>query len=162
VKRGAMSDEQRSIRPTFAEKLNRLFATIHPRGRGEYTLEEVSNELAQRGVSISHTYIWQLRTGRRTNPSLQVIDALAEFFGVPPSYFFDEAAARRIDAQLEVVAALSDTAVRQLALRAADLSPASLQSLADLVERLRQLEGLQDGDAGNHRPAARPGERSDQ
>ena len=157
-----MTEKKCGSRPTFADKLNRLFAIIHPRERAEYSLEEVSRVLTERGVGISHTYIWQLRTGRRTNPSLQVIDALADFFAIPPAYFFDDAAARRIDAQLEVVAALQNAAVRQLALRAADLSPASLQSLADLVERLRQLEGLLDGEAGENRPAARPDERSDQ
>jgi hypothetical protein len=81
---------------------------------------------------------------------------------VPPSYFFDEDAARRIDAQLELLAAMRDAAVRQIALRAADLSPESLRSLADLIERWRQLEGLPNGEAGDNRPAAQTGERGDQ
>ncbi len=150
-----MSDEHSTSRRTLAEKLNHLFATVHPRGRGEYTLEEVAEEITRRqGVSISHTYIWQLRTGRRTNPSMNVLEALADFFGVKPSYFFDDEAAARIDAQLELLTAMRDASVRRIAVRAADLSPESLRSLTDLIERWRQLEGLPNGGGKGDRPSS--------
>ncbi len=147
---------------TLAEKLDRLFRTVHPRGRGEYSNEEVVEGIRQRGgPAISHTYLWQLRKGLRTNPSINVIEALASFFGAPPSYFFDTAAAARIDAQLELLEAMRDAGVRHLALRASDLSPESLQAITDMVERVRELEGLGDAAAeSKNRRRRRAGNKS--
>src|SRR4051794_3884949 len=79
---------------TLAERIDYLFGRIHPRGRGEYTLEEVTTGMRERReVSITTAYLSQLRNGQRTNPSYNVLEALADFFGVSPSYFFDPGAA---------------------------------------------------------------------
>lgn len=138
----------------FADKLNHLFATVHPRESGEYTHEEVAEEIRRRGgPSISHTYLWQLRRGIRANPSLNVIEALASFFGVPPGYFFDEEMTRRVNEQLDLATAIRDADIRNLALRASDLSPESLKAILDMVDRVRQLEGVPD------RHEAKPGGR---
>lgn len=146
---------------TLAEKLNRLFRTVHPRGRGEYSHEEVVEGIRQRGgPAISHTYLWQLRKGLRTNPSLNVIEALASFFGVSPAYFFDDVAAARINAELDLLEAMRDAGVRHLALRASDLSPESLRAITDMVERVRELEGLSDTPAeGKQRRRRKPREQ---
>src|SRR5437588_2204516 len=126
---------------TLAEKVDRLFRTIHPRDRGEYSFEEVAEGLRARGgPTVSATYLWQLRKGLRDNPTKKHLEALADFFGVSPAYFFDDEAAQRIDAELDVLAALRDAPVRQIALRAVGLSPESLATISDMVERVRQLE----------------------
>jgi transcriptional regulator with XRE-family HTH domain len=128
---------------TLAEKVDRLFRTIHPRERGEYSFEEVAEGIRARGgPTVSATYLWQLRRGLRDNPTKKHLEALADFFGVSPSYFFDEEAAKRIDAELDMLAALRDSPVRQIALRAVGLSAESLATIADMVERVRQLEGI--------------------
>jgi transcriptional regulator with XRE-family HTH domain len=128
---------------SLAEKLDFLFRTVHPSGRGEYTFEEVAAEMRARGgPTISATYVWQLRKGIRDNPTKKHLEALADFFGVPPAYFFDDAAAQRFDAELAFLVALRDGSVRQLALGAFGLSPDSLKTIASMVERVRELEGL--------------------
>ncbi|UWZ34100.1 helix-turn-helix transcriptional regulator [Dactylosporangium roseum] len=127
---------------TLAAKLDRLFRTVHPAGRAEYTYEEVASAIRERGVMISHTYIWQLRKGNRDNPTKRHLEALAEFFGVNPAYFLDDDAARRIDDQLELLAALRDNAVRTVALRAAGLSGPSLEAIHGMIEHARRIEGL--------------------
>jgi len=133
--------EQRSL----AQKLDHLFATVRP-AKGEYTHEEVANAIRERGgPTISATYVWQLRKGLRDNPTKHHIEALAGFFGVPPAYFFDDAAAERIDAELDLLAAMRDSSVRQMALRASGLSEESLDTIAEMIERVRKLEGLPDG-----------------
>jgi len=133
--------EQRSL----AQKLDHLFATVRP-AKGEYTHEEVANAVRERGgPTISATYVWQLRKGLRDNPTKHHIEALAGFFGVPPAYFFDDAAAERIDAELDLLAAMRDSSVRQMALRASGLSEESLDTIAEMIERVRKLEGLPDG-----------------
>ena len=134
----------------LARRVDRLFRTVHPPGRGEYTFEEVANAIRdQGGPTISATYIWQLRKGLRDNPTKKHIEALAGFFGVPPSYFFDEQTSTRIEAELDLLAAFRDGGVRQVALRASGLSPASLNAIRDMVERVRELEGLPGSTGGD-------------
>ena len=125
---------------TLAGKLNRLFATIHPQGRGEFTLEEVVSALRQEGVTISIAYLSQMRNGQRANPSKNVLEALAKFFGVSPAYFFSDDVAKAIEAQLDLVIAMRRASVQQIALRANDLSEASLRNLAALIDHWRELE----------------------
>jgi transcriptional regulator with XRE-family HTH domain len=137
-----MTEEDRA--PTLAERLDRLFRTVHPPHRAEYTYEEVASAIRERGVMISHTYIWQLRKGARDNPTKRHLEALAEFFGVNAAYFLDDDASRRMDEQLELLAALRDNAIRNVALRAAGLSAPSLEAIHGMIEHARRIEGLPD------------------
>jgi len=126
---------------TLAEKLNHLFAAVHPAGRGPYSNEEVAAAIQDRaGPSISGTYIWLLRKGQRDNPTKKHLEALAEFFGVPPAYFFDDDTAAQLRAELDLLAALRDASVRDIALRAAELSPDSLDAIRGMIDQVRQLE----------------------
>jgi transcriptional regulator with XRE-family HTH domain len=125
----------------LAAKLDRLFRSTAARRRGEYTYREVVDGIAARGLPpISPTYVWQLRTGQRANPTRRHLESLAGFFGVPISYFFDDEVAARIDADLDLIVTLGDSAVRQLALDAAGLSPDSLAALCVVAGQLRRLE----------------------
>ena len=79
--------------PSLAEKLDALF-----RARGDASLEDVARAIrAGGGPTISASYLWLLRTGRKTNPTLRHLEALARYFGVPPAYFFDARPDRRGD-----------------------------------------------------------------
>jgi transcriptional regulator with XRE-family HTH domain len=134
-------------RETLSQKLDRLFRTVHPRGRGEYSPDEVSAAIASRGgPTISSSYLHMLRKGQRDNPTKKHLEALADFFGVPPAYFFDDDEAARISAELDLLIALRDLEVRQIALRATGLSAESLATVREVVERVRQLEGLGESD----------------
>lgn len=71
----------------FAEKLDYLFKTVLRDEDGkEYTCEEAAKGT---GGNISASYIWQLRNGIKSNPSMNHIHALAYFFKVPVNYFFE-------------------------------------------------------------------------
>ncbi len=138
-----MAGESQPGAQTLAEKLNRLFRTVHPGDRGEYSSEEVAEGIAAKGgPTVSATYIWQLRKGLRDNPTKKHLEALADFFGVSPAYFFDDEAAARIEAELDLLAALRDASVRRIALRASGLSTASLSAITEMIEHVRQLEKL--------------------
>ena len=59
---------------TFAEHLSRLFATVYPSGRGPYTLLEVCQAIDQEGVvSVSPSYLSQLRAGQKANPAASTV-----------------------------------------------------------------------------------------
>jgi ESX-1-secreted protein regulator len=129
---------------TLAERLDCLFRTVRANGGREHTYEEVANAIRSDGVSISHTYIWQLRKGIRDNPTKRHLEALAAFFGVPAAYFLDDEVADRIQTQLDLLAAMRDQSVRSIALRSAGLSPGSLRAIQGMIEHVRALEGLPD------------------
>jgi transcriptional regulator with XRE-family HTH domain len=132
-----MSEEQPEARGTsLADKLNRLFATVHPPGRGPYSNREVEAAIRAAGGSISEQYLWLLRNGRKDNPTIKHIEALARFFDVPVAYFFDDSVAERYDAELRLLAALRDAQVRRIALRAMSVTPEALSSVAEILEQL--------------------------
>jgi transcriptional regulator with XRE-family HTH domain len=130
----------------FAVRLDRLFRTVHPKDRGPYTPAEVAEAInAEAGERVvSGTYLWLLRTGQRDNPTMKHLVAMARFFGVPPTYFFPDDVAQRDAVPAEVVAALSDDRVREMALRAAGLSDRSLKAITDMINSARTVEGLPD------------------
>ena len=143
-----MDEPEPALPRTLAEKLDYLFQVVHPKGRGEYTYRDVAQAIndADAGTTISASYLWQLRRGDKDNPTIRHVEALAKFFGVPPSYFLDDAAADEITAQLELLAAMRDSEVREIALRASDLSDAALKMIKSVIENTRELEGLKDTD----------------
>lgn len=128
---------------SLASKLDRLFRSFRRPQGGEHSYEEVARELRARGgPTISATYLWQLRTGRRDNPTKAHLEAIADYFGVSAVYFFDDAAAERVEAQLQLLTAMRDAQVSEIALRSFGLSPETLQAIAQIIENARRAEGL--------------------
>ncbi|MGH3844706.1 MAG: hypothetical protein ACRDS0_25180 [Pseudonocardiaceae bacterium] len=89
--------------------------------------------------TFSKTYVWQLHTGQRDNPTKRHLEALATFFGVPAAYFFDDDTAGRVDSQLALATALRDAGVRDVALRISTLDNASRQSIVRIVQEVTQM-----------------------
>jgi len=128
----------------IARRLEHLFATVHPSGRGPYGLREVADAINEdAGARImSAAYLSQLRSGQRTEPSHSRLAAIAKFFGVDVRYFSDDETAQATDQQLEFLSAMRDTGVRAVAIRAAGLSETALQAVQALIENARRLEHL--------------------
>jgi len=97
-----------------AARLNRLFDTIRPPGRGPLRNYEVLEALRARGIEISAPYLSQLRAGRRRHPSLDMLRALADVFGVSVLYFTDTTSAYTgyLDAELCWLETAHDPEVR--------------------------------------------------
>jgi transcriptional regulator with XRE-family HTH domain len=126
---------------SIAEKLDRLFRQVRPAGQAEPSYMAVAEAIRSRqGVPISHTYIWQLRTGRRDNPTVAHLTALATYFGVPVAYFLDDEQTRRIDAQLELLETIRAAGVTEIALRAADVSPRGRETISELIRKVWESE----------------------
>jgi transcriptional regulator with XRE-family HTH domain len=127
----------------LSSKLNRLFDIMRKPSEPPLSNAAAAEAITkQTGVSISPAYIWQLRSGVKTNPTVQHLRAIAEFFGVPASYLIDRDLDPGIDAQLNLLQALRDSGVRDLATRAHGLTPESLKSLAVMIDHVRELEQL--------------------
>lgn len=141
-----MADASPTTAPeSFAARLDTLFKTLHGAGQAEVGYQEVADAIVEAGgPKVSSTYLYMLRTGRRENPSVPLMQALARYFNVPITYFLDDDVAADLAGQLELLAALRDSDVQRLALRSRDLSPESRAALTTMIDRLRQAEGLKD------------------
>jgi transcriptional regulator with XRE-family HTH domain len=133
---------------SLADKLNHLFGSVMSPSGQEYSNEQVAAAMGRNGVSISQSYIWQLRRQKKTNPTLKHLQALADFFGVPAAYFFDDEVTRRVDGQLEPLASEQDrqeepaekSEIRLMAMRAGELSPSRRRQVMELIDVVYQLE----------------------
>ncbi|MEV0278607.1 XRE family transcriptional regulator [Streptomyces sp. NPDC050610] len=167
----AMGDSTPTGQRTIAQKLSFLIETVHPADRGPYSYKELSDlikkqaeEKKQSGTAaptVSHSAIHAIATGKVTNPGVQAVAALADFFGVPASHFLDEsddaaARAERLEARLlevrenldrakagdELAEVLEDKKVRAVAFRLSGLSANTLQGVKNMLDGIRQAEGL--------------------
>jgi len=128
---------------TFSARLNRLFDTVYPPGRGPHTSAEVVAALKAEGITtMSAPYLSQLRSGERTNPSKATMNALANFFRIQPDYFTDEYYYRKLDQELTWLATLRDEGAPRIATRTIRLSAAALEEIIQLTDEWRRKEHL--------------------
>ncbi len=114
----------------FAKKLRRLFEEIRKPDGTQYTQTEVVENT--KGV-LTRVYLWKLLTGRATNPSLRVIQVLAEFFGVDPNYFFDNEEMKEI---LATESREQDAFIEQIALRSPELDDDAKKAVLHMIESI--------------------------
>jgi transcriptional regulator with XRE-family HTH domain len=127
---------------TFASRLNRLFDTVYPPGRGPHTSAEVIAALKTEGITMSAPYLSRLRSGNRMNPSTATMVALANFFRVKPAFFTDDQYFENLDAELSWLANVRDEGVRRIATRAIGLSPEAQEDALARLDELRRKEHL--------------------
>ena len=128
--------------PQLAERLELLFSTV-PRAVGStqlHTADSVSVALAAQGIHVTPTHLSNLRAGRRDNPSAVLLAGIARVFDVPLAYFFEDA--QDVSSGLRTLAALRDTGVQKVMLRAQGVSPTNLEAVATVLAQIRRIEGL--------------------
>ncbi|MDK1475263.1 helix-turn-helix transcriptional regulator [Streptomyces sp. 549] len=134
---------------TLADRLNRLFAHMHPKG-APWTNARVAEEICRRreefgGVTLTEQYLSMLRTGKRANPSPDVLRVLARFFGVPAGYLLGDLSpeqAERVEEEVHFLAAMRDQRVRTIALRSVGLPPEIQDSLTTIIGQFRERMNL--------------------
>jgi transcriptional regulator with XRE-family HTH domain len=127
---------------TFSARLNRLFDTVYPPGRGPHTSAEVIAALKAEGITMSAPYLSQLRSGNRTNPSSATMAALANFFRIKSAYFTDDDYYEKLDKELAWLSTMRDEGVRRIAVRTIGLSSQAQQNVVERVDELRRAEKL--------------------
>ena len=131
---------------TLAAKIDALFRVVCRPNREQHSHEEVARACREAtGESFSATYLWQLRTGRRDNPTKRHLEALARFFQVPVAYFFDDDESLAIAKELELLGALREAGVRSVALRAVNLSPEGVGTISDMIDVIARRERGEEG-----------------
>ena len=132
----AVYDDVQATMPalrTLAGKVNWLISAARPAGRGPYSDAEAAALIREAtGEPVTGTAITKLRSGQAANPHQRLIAAMAQFFGVPPDFFFD--------GYDDDQASLTREQAEMLALiRAARITPAGLRVLLELNPEARQL-----------------------
>lgn len=94
------------------------------------------------GTMFSPAYLWQLRTGAKDNPTMCHLEALARFFQVATSYFFDDDLTEFPDTEVRQLVASRNKTLRQMTVTLMGLSDESLNTVLNPSCHLRQLEGL--------------------
>lgn len=137
------SDAQPVVAGSFANLLDRLFVTrMAPDGK-PWSLSAVARELTTRGLPTTQSYVSQLRSGDRNNPTLAYVTALASVFGVPTTYFLGSGSLEpSLQADVDLAVSLREAGVKGIALRATNLTPESLQMIQQILDSVRQREGL--------------------
>ena len=64
------------------------------------------------GIVLTGTEVKSLRTGKAQNPSIRVLKALSEFFGVPMSYFLEDTSEEEIDCAVGLLLAAWEAVCR--------------------------------------------------
>ena len=135
--------------PALAARLNLLFSVVQPNGRPPLTDQAAAEAATAGGTPTSAAQIAALRAGAldglpddsRTPARLA---RLADVFGVPSAYFFDEEVAARVAEDLAILKAFKDVGARRIALRAvAALDEEALSALVPMIEHLRRASKRQ-------------------
>lgn len=124
----------------FSDQLNSLFDHSARIGR-PITQVQLAEALNARGHQISHPYISQLRRGKRSNPSPEIVAILADFFGVDKDYFYLPADDPDFPTASKVIDILEQVPLRRLLAQADGLSDRSMSLVIEMAERLRHAEG---------------------
>lgn len=150
-KSGRASAETMDHPLTLADKLDRLFQSVRSPDGDEYTYAEVVAGINARSIATtSDTYLCDLRNGTKDNPRIRHLEAIADFFGVPVTYFLDgDESAARLYAQLSTLPVPGNAGLQRIMLRAVDLSEDTLNAVAQILEHARHLEGVRDRKGGS-------------
>lgn len=119
---------------TLADKVNWLISTARPAGRGPYSDAEVAALIRKEtGEPVTGTAISKLRSGQAANPHQRLIAAMAQFFGMPPDFFFDG-----FDGD-QAMSLTREQAETLALIRSAGITPAELRVVLGLSPHARQL-----------------------
>lgn len=140
----AMAGEETAEAATpalLAQRLNSLYEREAKAGRPR-TNNAIAEQLRERnpGLRVSGGYLSALRNGGRANPSIELLRALAAYFGVPVDHL--TAPSTDDDVALAAELVMREAGIRALALRAEGLGEASLASIVAIIDNARKLEGL--------------------
>ena len=127
----------------LAVRLDRLFRTARPDGKS-WTNDQVAEELKRRNpeLRVSGGYLSALRNGGKSHPSIELQQALADFFGVPIAYLTSPSVDADEAQQAAATALVDQVGVRAIALRAIGVQEDSLATIVAVLDNIRALQGL--------------------
>lgn len=153
-----MSDEDELDDPpapvpgSLAYKLTQLLdQCINPKNGKPYSLPRITRQIndmvdsldlsavERKRRKLSRTYLWELKTGRKPNPTLDILRSLAEYLDVTVGYLSSDPTSEDEEARHLVKPDLN--------MRTRGLSPRGIENVLAWIEHARALEGLDRSDS---------------
>ncbi|MFV2195292.1 helix-turn-helix domain-containing protein [Nocardiopsis sp. LOL_012] len=133
--------------PEFTERLHFLLENLPPTHGDRHTAQTIAGGLNN---TITEQRAQDILDGAAA-PTRVELEKLTEYFEIPAGarYFTDADTARKVQDELQLVRALGDANVKNIAMRASGLPADSLRPVLDIIDTLRRAEGL---------PPAAPGD----
>lgn len=131
----SFSNSGPNSRIDLSARIEHLF-TLRLRPDGEsWSLRQVSAAAKERGVSLSASFLHDLRRGVKDNPTKQQLECLADIFGVRVGYFFDDDdTLAQVNERLRALGALEDERTLEIAMRSRGLSERDYRILNALID----------------------------
>jgi transcriptional regulator with XRE-family HTH domain len=128
--------EQPNRQRDIADRLTHLFKAIKNERTGKpYTNAEVARMSLG---DLTEEEVGEIRTGALENPAVSQVVALAEAFGVHPSYFLDAGKKPALLGEQEINA-LGDRRARAILNKSLDLSDREKDMVLDMIQHLGRL-----------------------
>ena len=127
---------------SLADKTNRLFDFV----RNEKSGTPLTNaEVARMSLGdLSEEHVEQIRSGKLTDPSMNQVVALADVFGVHPSYFLD-AAGKPALLDADAMRILQDETVSAIAHKSLNLPGRERQMILNIIQQFEDTQGADGG-----------------
>jgi transcriptional regulator with XRE-family HTH domain len=127
---------------SIAEKTNRLFEVVRNEKSG---LPFTNAEVARMSLGdLSEEHVEKIRSGKLTNPSMNQVVALADVFGVHPSYFVDTARKPPL-LDAEAMRILQDETVSAIAHKSLHLPGRERQMILNIIQQFEDTQGHDGG-----------------
>jgi transcriptional regulator with XRE-family HTH domain len=127
---------------SVANKTNRLFEAVRNEKTG---LPFTNAEVARMSLGdLSEENVEQIRSGKLSNPSMNQVVALADVFGVHPSYFLD-AARKPPLLDEEAMRIFQDETVSAIAHKSLHLPGRERQMILSIIQQFEDTQGAGDG-----------------
>jgi hypothetical protein len=140
------SAASRNLRASQAlsRKIELLLDVVTASGGNRYEFQDVRDALEQKGVKLSRTRWHHIKAGDATVPQpREIVEALADFFGVNREYLLEEngPVPERIQHELDLLAAMRRAKVREFATRTLqEVDNDTLAAIAALLDDSQQHE----------------------
>ncbi|MEU6559610.1 hypothetical protein [Nocardia nova] len=129
----------------FADRLNEVVSGWEQAHGTRMSNRALAFRVTQAGHPVSATYLSQLRSGNRENPSPALVETVARVLAVELALFNDGGRDDPVPGDEVIAAAVDDPALRRLLSTVAGLSSSSVELLSDMAGRLRVAEGRAPG-----------------
>ena len=125
---------------SIADKTNRLFDVVRNEKSG---IPFTNAEVARMSLGdLSEEHVEQIRSGELTNPSMNQVVALADVFGVHPSYFLDTVRKAPLLDE-EAMRIFQDETISAIAHKSLHLPGRERQMILNIIQQFEDTQGAE-------------------
>lgn len=133
---------------TLSSRLNFLLERAPTIDGNEHSPERISNFLKDRKkIDYSVQEIYAISEGATTSVPDHILEGIAEYFRITKGalYFHDDAVAKEVEAETNLLHAIKDKNVQRIATRIAGLSDRSVEPLMAMIEAAAEVARKNEG-----------------